>query len=125
MFGAYFGSWQDIWFLEVASSLPKVLTAKGKFPCLKHIFAFGRIFGFWILLAAFQKYLHQRANSHFWSIFWALAGYLVFRGCSQTSKSTYSKMQILMFGAYFGLWQDIWCLEIASSLPNMRIYSLL
>jgi len=55
MFGAYFGLWQDIWFLEVASSLPKVVTAKGKFSCLEDILAFGRMFGFWSLLAAFQK----------------------------------------------------------------------
>ena len=41
MFGAYFGFWQDIWFLEVASSLPKVVTAKGKFSCSEHILAFG------------------------------------------------------------------------------------
>ena len=40
MFGAYFGRLQDFWFLEVASSLPKVVTAKSKFSCLEHILAF-------------------------------------------------------------------------------------
>ena len=37
MFGAYFGPLQDFWFLEVASSLPQVVTAKGKFLCFNQI----------------------------------------------------------------------------------------
>ena len=48
MFGPYFGLRQDIWFLGVASRLPKVVTAKAKSSGLEHILTFGRIF-IWFL----------------------------------------------------------------------------
>ena len=139
MFGAYFSLRQDIWFLEIASSLPKVLTANGKFACFEHISALGSISGFWRLLAAFQKWSQQTQNSYVWSIFWHSAGYLAFGGCSQPSNSGHSKDkfscvvafgrisgfwrllaafqkwsqqgQILMFGVYFGNRLDFWVLE--------------
>ena len=71
------------------------------------------------LLAAFQKSSQQRTNSNVWSIFLLSAGYLVFGGFKQPSKSRHSKGQILMFGAYFGFRQDIWFLEVARSLPKV------
>ena len=43
-FVTYFGLRQDIWFLEVARRLPKVVTALTRFLRLEHIFAFGWIF---------------------------------------------------------------------------------
>ena len=76
--------------------------------------AFGRICGFWRLQAAFEKSSQQRTNSDVWSIFWLSGGYLVFGGFKQPSKSRHSKGQILMFGAYFGLRQDIWFLGMCS-----------
>ena len=70
------------------------------------------------LLAPFRKSSQQRTNSNVWSIFWLSAGYLVFGGCKERSKSRHSKRQILMFWAYFSLRQDIWFLEVARSLPK-------
>ena len=122
MFGPYFRLRQDIWFLEVVSTLPKVVTANTKssrldnilafsriwllkvvnrFPKvvttntksshLDHILAFSRILGFWRLSPGFQKRSQQTLNLNVWTIFWPSAGYLVFGGCQQASKSGHSK----------------------------------
>ena len=97
LFGAYFGLRQDIWFLEVGSNLSKVITAKSKFSCSVHISAFGR--RCWFLEVASR-----------------LPKVVTAKGKFSSSEHILSKVlaQILMFGAYLRLRQDMF-LKVAST----------
>ena len=95
--GPYFRLRQDIWFVEVSSSLPKVATAKCKFSCLEHILSFDRISGFWRLLAAFQKLLQQKAKS-LWKPISSVVRIYVYSGFETLSIQLFVYTYIRAFG---------------------------